>query len=358
MAGLSANKGWAALAHIPAIQKLPEFELTALSNRTDVAAREAAKAFAVADAYTDNHQMVNSPNVDLVVVNVRVPQHKEVVELALKAGKAVYSEWPLGKTLSETEDLARLAKSRNVKAFIGLQSRNMPEFAYIRDLVKSNELGEIQSTTLVGSGIFYGEEMPLSATYAVDANNGIGMIFSTFGNAVDALSTVLGEFAELNATATTRRKMITVTETRERIPMTAFDQVAIQGVLQSGAVASVHYRGGTLKANNFMWEINGSKGYILVTGDGGNPAAFGVKVQIAKSMNDALADAVIPIHYFRSELNGLPQPAVNVGHNYALIAKDLQEGTTLAPTFDDAVRRHRMITAIEESAKTGIRHRF
>ena len=137
--------------------------------------------------------------------------------------------------------------------------------------------------------------------------------------------------------------------------MTVYDQVAVNGVLQSGAVTSAHYRGGTLKSNNFMWEINGSKGYVIVTGDGGNPAAMGVKVQIAKSMDDPLTDAIIPERYFRPELIGLPQPAVNVGHNYALIAKDINEGTSLAPTFEDAVRRHRMIHAIEVAASTGVR---
>lgn len=356
--GLNSTRGWASLAHIPAINNLPEFELTALSNRTKQAAEEAAQAFGVPHAYADNRSLVNSPDVDLVVVNVRVPEHKEVVELALAAGKHVYSEWPLGKNLEETEALAKVAKDKNLKTFIGLQSRNMPEFTYLRDLVKRGALGEIQSTTLVGSGIYYGAEMPQWAIYSVDANNGIGMIYSTFGNAVDALTTVLGEFTELNATATTRRKTVTVSETREKIPMTVFDQIAVNGVLKGGAVASVHYRGGTLKSNNFMWEINGSDGYVLVTGEGGNPAAFGVKVQIARSMDAPLTDAVIPEQYYRRELDGLPQPAVNVGHHYALVAKDITEGTSLAPTFEDAVRRHRVIKAIETAAQTGRRQQL
>ena len=70
--GLSVNKGWAPLSHVPAIKKLPEFELAALSNRTDETANEASKAFGVPEAYVDNQQLVDSQNVDLVSVTVRV----------------------------------------------------------------------------------------------------------------------------------------------------------------------------------------------------------------------------------------------------------------------------------------------
>ena len=45
----------------------------------------------------------------------------------------------------------------------------------------------------------------------------------------------------------------------------------------------------------------------------------------------------------------------NIARNYAKIAKDLQEGTHTAPSFDDAVALHRVIAAVEEAAETGRR---
>jgi hypothetical protein len=46
--------------------------------------------------------MTNNHEIDLVVICVRVPGHKELVTAGLRANKAVFCEWPLGATLSAT----------------------------------------------------------------------------------------------------------------------------------------------------------------------------------------------------------------------------------------------------------------
>jgi predicted dehydrogenase len=45
----------------------------------------------------------------------------------------------------------------------------------------------------------------------------------------------------------------------------------------------------------------------------------------------------------------------NVARLYARMARDLREGTRIAPSFEDAVAVHRIIAAIEQAAETGNR---
>ncbi|MCG7609876.1 MULTISPECIES: hypothetical protein [Mycobacterium] len=53
---------------------------------------------------------------------------------------------------------------------------------------------------------------------------------------------------------------------------------------------------------------------------------------------------------------GLHIPARNVAALYTAFAHDLAEGTTLAPSFGDAVRLHRLVDRIDRSASTaGVR---
>jgi hypothetical protein len=52
------------------------------------------------------------------------------------------------------------------------------------------------------------------------------------------------EFKELSSVVANQRQQVKIVETGETIQMTAPDQVLISGVLQSGAVASVHLKGG------------------------------------------------------------------------------------------------------------------
>ncbi len=42
--------------------------------------------------------------------------------------------------------------------------------------------------------------------------------------------------------------------------MTAPDQVLLSGILQSGAVASVHLKGGFANGTGFLFEIHGTQG--------------------------------------------------------------------------------------------------
>src|SRR4051812_36174645 len=77
--GVDPGRGWASVAHMPAIKALPQYELIAISNRNPDKLVEASKSFQVARAFTDAYELINSPEVDLVVVTVKVPYHKELV---------------------------------------------------------------------------------------------------------------------------------------------------------------------------------------------------------------------------------------------------------------------------------------
>ena len=102
----SKGQGWAPLAHFPALRALPEFEIAALCTTREETARAAAERYGVARAYHDYREMFASPDIDIVSCVVRAPNHHEVVMAALRAGKPVYCEWPLGVTTAQAEEMA------------------------------------------------------------------------------------------------------------------------------------------------------------------------------------------------------------------------------------------------------------
>jgi predicted dehydrogenase len=67
-----------------------------------------------------------------------------------------------------------------------------------------------------------------------------------------------------SATMAVRRPRVRHSTTGEIASKTAEDQVAVIGVLEGGAVAAVHVRGGTSRATDFHWEINGTDGDLVV----------------------------------------------------------------------------------------------
>src|SRR6266513_4786294 len=151
--GVSPVRGWAATAHIPALRALPNYEIRALSAHSAESARAAGEAFGVNAVFSDHEQMVNQPDVDVVVVTVKVPQHRDLVSAALAAGKAVYCEWPLGRDLEDAQAMAALAAEQGVHTVVGLQARQAPAIEFVQELLRDGYVGEILSTTMVGASV-------------------------------------------------------------------------------------------------------------------------------------------------------------------------------------------------------------
>jgi predicted dehydrogenase len=353
--GANPDRGWAAQAHLPALKSLSDdFEITALSTSRRESVDAASKLFGVPLAFDNHQELVNSSAVDVVAVTVKVPYHLELATAALDAGKAVYCEWPLGNGLKEAETLAALAKKKGVLAVAGLQARSAPAVAYVRDLIKQGYVGEVLSTTLIGSGMGWGPTAEPFNAYLNDKKNGATMLSIALGHAADALCHCLGEVRELSATMAVRRKSFMIAETGESKPMTADDQVCVTGVLEGGAAFSIHYRGGRSRGTNLLWEINGTEGDLQLTAPGGHAQIFEMTVHGGKGAQSSLEVLPVPEQYRWSPPEG-PGPSTNVAQAYARFARDYREGTHFCPTFDDAVTRHRMLNAIETAAATGHR---
>src|SRR6266436_9455487 len=257
--GVSPVRGWAATAHIPALQALPNYEIRALSAHNAESAREAGEVFGVNAVFTDHEQLVIQPDIDVVAVTVKVPHHRELVSAALAAGKAVYCEWPLGRDLDDARAMAALAGEKGVRTVVGLQARQAPAIEFVQELLRDGYVGEALSTTMVGLSV-PGDVVGQPNAYMLDRANGANVLTIAVGHSLDILNYVLGEFAELSAVSDLRRPLITIKETGEQIVKTAADQIAVIGTLTSGATASVHIREAVAGGTGFLWEINGTDG--------------------------------------------------------------------------------------------------
>jgi predicted dehydrogenase len=347
--GLNPGAHWAAMAHVPALKALPDdYEIVGVANSTPASARNAAEALGLRHAFEDAGALVRSPEVDLVVVTVKTPHHHRLVKGALDAGKHVYCEWPLGRNLPEAQELAALAQARGVVAVIGTQLRVAPEIEHLRRLIADGYVGEVLSTTLVGSGGQWGGETDSSRTYLYESTNGATMLSIPLGHTLAGVREVLGDFQDIQARMINRRTAVYVTDTGETLPKTSHDQVLVQGTLASGAAISIHYRGGMSRGHNLLWEINGTDGDIQVTGQSGHAQLVQLSVRGAGAGMTELA----PLQPPASAYEGWPDSPVarNVARLYALAAQDIRKGTRSAPSFGDAVALHETLDRIERSA--------
>jgi predicted dehydrogenase len=137
--------------------------------------------------------------------------------------------------------------------------------------------------------------------------------------------------------------------------MTTDDQIAVTGVLEGGAVASLHFRGGESAATALRWEINGTEGDLLITGDLGYLHLGRVTIRGAQRQGSALTELAVPARYhlLPELMDQQAEPFYGVANAYARLRSDLAEGTERVPTFAAAVERHRLLDRIEQAARTG-----
>ena len=66
-------------------------------------------------AFCDAEKLAQHPDVDLVTVSVKVPDHYLPVMAAIEAGKHVYCEWPLGRNTDEAVRMRDAANRKGVR---------------------------------------------------------------------------------------------------------------------------------------------------------------------------------------------------------------------------------------------------
>ena len=343
------GSGWGAHAHVPALKALPNYELKAVCTAHEDTAKASAAAFGAERGFHRFSDMAADPEVDLIVVCVRVPGHRDLVMAGLQAGKPVCCEWPLGKNLAEAEEMAALARGRSLKTIVGLQGRSDPTILYARDLIQQGYIGEVLTAHLSTVAQAVLQRGPGRIWQGVRAN-GANVLTITGGHAIDTLCAVLGEFTELSARVSTRIPEWHTPEGRA-VPVDSPDSINVVGRMTSGAEVSINVATVPSNPGGNRLEIYGREGALVIRANGA--LSLGPNQLHGGKGKESMAPMPVPAKYrFAPESTPAGQP-YNVAQAYARAADALRGNGAFDVDFDLAVRRHKLIDAIERSADTG-----
>src|SRR5438477_11435375 len=260
------GSGWGANAHVPALKALPHYELKAVCTSHADTAKASAAAFGAEQAFHRFGDMAGRRDVDVIVVCVRVPGHRELGLAGLQAGKAVFCEWPLGANLAEAEEMAELARQRSVTTIVGLQARSDPTILYAADLVREGYIGEVLTANLSTVAQAQLQRGPGRIWQGVRAN-GANTLTIAGGHAIDALCAVLGEFAELSARVSTRIPEWRTLEGKA-VPVDSPDSINVVGRMVSGAEVSISVATAHSNPSGNRSEFYGRDGAIVIRATG------------------------------------------------------------------------------------------
>ncbi|KAJ7142157.1 NAD-binding Rossmann fold oxidoreductase [Mycena crocata] len=359
--GLSTT-GWASIALAPALlheDLASKYRLTAVSTTSETSASASAKKYSaetkglVKAFHGDTTSIAKDPDVDFVVIAVRAPSHKQAILPVIAAEKNFFVEWPAGLNLMETSEIAQAAKMKGLKTMVGLQGRFSPVVCKIKEYIEGGKIGRILSSSIIAMAPrelgFWGPRVNDRNAHTVHKDGGASLLDVALGHELDIVTHTLGDFASISATtATVYPTAIIFSEGSDQTKtatVTASDHVAFSGVLKSGAVMSVTWRGGyssTPGRTQFVWVIDGEDGSIRVEEEA--PAGAFIHITDPKLF---LNGERISIDASWGGFSGSIRAA------WAEFA-DGGEDKKYA-TLDDAVRIRTLLKAIEDSARDGVR---
>lgn len=342
MAGANVERGWARDAHLPALKGLPGLEIIAVSARDEATASCAAKAFGAAKAYDNSLAMARDPEVDIVAVTVKVPEHRAIVLAALDAGKHVYCEWPLARDVTEAEELAVAARQAGVHVAVGLQGANSVAARHAARLVDVGAIGRPLNLRVVSSTAGWGLAAPPHYAYLQDRGNGATLAAIAGGHTLALAAAVVGTFIEVGACNSILRRDVEIVGTGAVVERTCADHLLIHGRHPGGCVSSIEIVGGEHLPLRF--ELRGTGGTLEIVGDhsGGYQCAAltvhgpdGVEAQPPASFPD------------------LEGPAANVGELWRRFEQDIRTGHHTVADFIMATKLHRLLEAVEIASDEG-----
>jgi predicted dehydrogenase len=114
-----------------------------------ICARQADKAQAFASQWgyenveTDWRKLVDSRSIDLIDIASPNDTHAEIAIAAVKAGKMVMCEKPLGRNAAESEAMVKAVESAGVPNMVWYNYRRVPAVTLAKQLIDDGRLGKI-----------------------------------------------------------------------------------------------------------------------------------------------------------------------------------------------------------------------
>jgi predicted dehydrogenase len=203
-----AGYGWAATAHIPAINASHRAQVTAIySSRPQDAAALSAQYGCAIKTTTEFAELLRDPAIDVIDITSAPDRHKELFLAAVAAGKHVIVEKPVAMNLADCEAMLAAAEKRGVRTSVCFEARFCNQFQVTRALLDQGLLGDLHYGEVDyyhGIGPWYGQ-----FRWNITKASGGSALLTAGCHALDALLFFLGtDVAEVSSYNTRSRNPI------------------------------------------------------------------------------------------------------------------------------------------------------
>lgn len=318
--------------HCKTLNALPGAELAAVCDLDPKRAKALQEQFGARKAYTDFRQLIEDPHVEAVTVATPDFAHSDIVLAALKAGKHVLSEKPLATTLDEAQKIADLAAKGSTKVMVDFHNRVNPAVHAVKEAIGAGEIGlPLHASARLSNTLF----VPFELLSWASKSSALWFLGS---HAVDALRFTLGSEV-VRVQAMKRHGFLAsqgVDTADVHMALLEFDNGAVVSLENSWVLPR-----DLPLVFDFRVEIVGEKGSLAI--DTAQNGTFKKYTGTGLRSGDMLG--VTPAAGGR--IGGFVMEAI------ARFVDAVTLDTAVLADAEDGLQVTRVLTAIEEAAKTG-----
>lgn len=134
--------------HALGIKECTGVRPTGLFDISPERAKAMTKQFGL-EEFKSAEELVSDPRIDAVLVLTPLETHFPNVKLALEAGKHVLVEKPVGASISEIEEMKRLADGKSLICMPGHNNIYHPAVEEMKRLIEQGELGQLSAVYIL-----------------------------------------------------------------------------------------------------------------------------------------------------------------------------------------------------------------
>lgn len=197
--------GWMGQAHARSMLRIPSLfpnrsfdPVLVVCADTEADRRERAVLdFGFERAVADWHEAVNSDDIDVVWVTAPNMLHIPMIEAACAAGKAVFSEKPIGGKPEQTVAAFRAAEKAGVRTAVGYNYLWAPLVLHARAIIASGALGEITHYRGRFLSMYGSDELGLLTWRFILDQGGYGVTSDVLSHSVSLAQFLVGDIADV-----------------------------------------------------------------------------------------------------------------------------------------------------------------
>ena len=266
------GSGFARRVQLPALTLVPGATATAIASGHRANAESAAREFGIAQVFADGEELARSSDVDLVIVSSTPDSHARYAIAALEADKHVLCEKPMALDAFEAAQMVTASEQHpDSLAWIDHELRYEPNRQRVRELIRSNAIGELRHIELALKPYLRGDGRPQAFAapwnWWSDAARGGGILGAVGSHLIDLCRFWSGsEIAYVAGLVETFVKQRN-DESGATRAVTADDFASCVLRTQSGAVATVTLSAVAHHGTGHLGHVTGSEGTLLLTGE-------------------------------------------------------------------------------------------